>query len=450
MKRCVASLGVLVLSSLIASCGGGGGGGGGGGFPGLLPPPNTPPVANPAGAWLTFNPSPVELTLFPNTPQTFYVTATSTKVITVPVSVGIIDTKGVITTNVKISSSGQQYTATLNTNASLAAGTYTGNFEVRACYDTNPLTCAQPVEGSPWQLPYKITVIDPATLHYSAWEAAQTTPGFTDNFALSYRDGKPIVVSANFYDGNMDTWTSADIGSSWTKVPTTTALTPSTKSFALASDGVAVYLSGGQTVGTYGKPLGGYKSHVWKFDGNDWQPQATAALFPGREAHVMAKVGTTLYVAGGRNGAGAMRDVWKSTDDGINWTKAADALPAALGNPTCALNWQGSLLLVGDQVATSADGTNWTLASGFPANFPKGSTQCAVLNGRLFISPTSDATFGKPNQNAMSTTDLVNWQLERPRVGSSGDASGMAVIQGRLLVTTGQGTSQRTTYRTVP
>ncbi|MGJ7504390.1 hypothetical protein ACSFBF_28815 [Variovorax sp. ZT5P49] len=447
-KRYAASLGVLVLSCLIASCGGGGGGGGGGGFPGLVTPPptgGTPPPSNPAGAWLTFNPSPVELTLFPNTPKTFSVVATSTKVISAPVYVGIIEPKGVITTNIKISSAGLQYTATMNTNPALAPGVHTGNFEVRVCYDANPLVCSQPVEGSPWQLPYKFTVIDPASLHYSGWEAAQTTPGFLDNFALSYRGGAPFVVTAGFYTNVMETWTSGDIGSTWTKVTTAQVPTPLTKGFALASDDSAIYLSGGQLSGS-----SAYQNQVWKFDGTDWSQKTAAAEFPGRANHVMAKVGNALYVVAGRTTAGDVRNVWRSDNDGVNWTQVSQGLPAALGNPTCALNWQGSLLLVGDQVATSADGATFTMASGFPSTFPKGSTQCAVLNGRLFISPTSTFSDNGSGKSAVSTTDLANWQLERSRLTTMGDAPGMAAINSRLVVTTGQGSSQRTTYRTVP
>lgn len=446
-KRYAASWGAFVLSSLLAACGGGGGGGGGG-FPGVGLPPGgggDTPQPNPAGAWLTFNPSRVELSLLPNSPTSFNVVATSTKVISAPVNVAIIDTKGVITNQTRISSSGLTYTATLNTNPALAAGTHTGNFEIRVCYDANPLVCSQPVEGSPWQLPYKITVADPASLHYARWETViEIGPSFRDNFALSHRNDAPVVVTAGTYASQMATWTSANLGNSWTEVPTS-RLPPLSRDFALASDGNAVYLSGGD------EPMdpNNHLSHVWKFDGTNWTQKTAAAEFPGRSGHVMAKVGNALYVVAGSTTAGDMRNVWRSDNDGANWSQVASSLPADLGKPTCALNWKGSLLVVGDRVATSTDGATFTLTGGYPETFPKGSTQCAVLDNRLYISP-SDNILKQPVQDVVSTTDLVNWQIERPRAQTGADAPGMAAVGGRLIVITGRGTSSLATYRTVP
>ena len=400
------------------------------------------PRAGTGPSWLTFSPPTVDLTVFPQTLKPFGIIAQSTKVFTQAVYVAIIDAQGVTSPPVSIKGIGP-YFAAMNTNPALAPGIHSGNFEVRLCYDTNPLVCAQPVEGSPWRVPYTIEVLDPASLHYARWEAAQTTPGFLDNFALSHRNGDPFVVAAGFYSGVMETWTSTDLGSSW-MLAGSSRPSPLTKGFALASDGEAIYLSGGQSISTYGKPLGEYQSHVWKFDGVNWQVKTASAVFSGREDHVMAKVGGVLYVAGGRDAGGTLRDLWKSTDDGVNWSSVSASLPAALGNVTCALNWQNTLLLVGQKVATSADGVNWTVRSGYPKTFPAASTQCSVLNERLFINAVD------PNDDAVSSVDLIHWQLERPQALPPVNAPGMAAVNGRLMITTGSGTSQRTTYRTVP
>ncbi|WP_208513542.1 hypothetical protein [Variovorax paradoxus] len=72
-----------------------------------------------------------------------------------------------------------------------------------------------------------------------------------------------------------------------------------------------------------------------------------------------------------------------------------------------------------------------------------------MLDNRLYISP-SDNILKQPVQDVVSTTDLVNWQIERPRAQTGADAPGMAAVGGRLIVITGRGTSSLATYRTVP
>lgn len=427
MKGFNASLGALALCALLASCGGGGGGGSGGGSGGAS-----------GGSWLTFSPAAVDIAAFPGTPKTFTVSATSTKTIEQRLNIGVIDTKGVITPNVKLSSqSVLQYNATLTVNPTLAPGVYSGNFEIRACYDASPVVCSQPVEGSPWQVPYTIKVVDPATLSYSKWEVATTSQFFLAFFQLSYRAGNPVVLAPSPQNGQMETFTSVDVGTTWTKVATNSP-TPPTRDFALATDNTTVYLSGGQSINS-GAPSSQYQSDVWKFDGTTWQLKTSAAAFAGREKHVMAKVGSALYVAGGRNAGGALRDVWRSVDEGATWAKVSDTLPE-IGTVSCALEWQGTLLLVGDKVATSVDGVTWNVGGGYPTSFPKGSTQCAVLNGKLFINAAN------ANTDAVSTADLANWQLERSTTAAP--APGMAPVGGRLVVTASGGSGS--TFRTVP
>jgi len=432
---------VASVSVVLVGCGGGGGGGSSAGGNASA---NAP--ASSAGPWLTFSPSPVELELLPNKATVFSVKATSTKTIAQAVNIAIIDTKGVIQPTISLTqNSPQVYFAAMTTNAALAPGVYSGQFEVRVCYDA-PIACASPVEGSPWQLPYRFHVNDPASLSFKQWEAAQTTPGFLDDFAISQSASVPVVVTAGFYSRVMETWTSADAGTSWTLLTTAHSPTPLTRGFALAGDGSAIYLSGGQGLKTSGSPgiTGVFASHVWKFDGSDWTAQTPAASFPPREGHVMAKVGATLYVAGGTTGATVWRDLWRSIDDGVNWSKVLDTLPTALGRISCAVNWQGSLLLVGQTgLATSADGVQWNVRSGLPARFPFGSTQCGLLNNRLVVVAPDG------NRDTYSSADLQSWQLE-PSPGFATPSPGAAAVAGRLLTVTGSGTSQRTVYRTVP
>lgn len=138
---------VCTLAVLLASCGGGGGGGGSSG-------------GGSDNNWLSFSPAAVDLTVYEDEPaQTFRVTATSSKTISGVFNVAIIDNSGILdaaATSVQANSE-YSYTASLKLLNSLPAGTRTGNLEIRLCRD-DPRTCANPIEGSPWQLPYTLTV----------------------------------------------------------------------------------------------------------------------------------------------------------------------------------------------------------------------------------------------------------------------------------------------------
>lgn len=387
-------------------------------------------------------PAKVALNVFPNTATLFSIAAISTKTFAQTLNVAIIDSEGVTSGPYRIlpNTGPMQYVVSMSTSASLAPGTHSGNFGVRVCFD-DPLVCNQPVEGSPWAVPYTITVADPASLSYQRWDPGQQAPGFIDNFAISEAGGKPYVIAAGFYSGVMEAWTSADLGLNWTLQTSAGSPPPLVAGFALASDGDGIYLSGGQSIGTYGHPLGTYPGEVWRFDGSAWQSKTSSAAFAGRQNHVMAKVGNRLYIAGGSNGGGALQDVWASDDDGSNWSKIADTLPA-IGTVTCALNWQNSLLLIGQKFATSTDGIHWATYTPDPSIFPSGSKQCGIQNGRLFVNALD------LNANAASTADLQHWQIEHAARGTP--SPGMASVDGHLLVATGSGTSQRIVYRSMP
>lgn len=456
MRSCIAS-GALALSLLLVACGGGGGGGGGGGFPLIAPPAgagtpapaNDPPAtpANPAGAWLSLEPNKVDLTTYPNLSKSFSVEATSSRTIRERISVAIIDPKGVIVpkeTRIELVGA-LKYRATMNTDPTLKPGVYTGSFEVRLCYDANPLVCERPVEGSPWHLPYRIEILNPSQFHYASWQRPSGGVAFSENIMLSTLNGKLVLVGTYFVSRTMQVWVS---GSSGWLSPTATDTPPSVSDFALASDGQSIYLSGGQSADRRGVPYANaaHTGAVWKFDGTSWHIQTPDAAFGARGKHVMTKLGNTLFVAGGYSTGRSWRDVWRSQDDGASWSKVLDSLPDALGAPTCGLEWQGQWLLVGDKVATSPDGVSWTIHEGsYPASFPKGSTRCAVMNGRLFIVPVNDSA------NVVSTDNLSTWQLEPPalefpgRVGF-GHQPGMVSLDGRLMFI-GYGNSL---YRTVP
>ena len=151
--RCGAYL--LVSAALLTACGGGGGSGDSGGS-------TTSPVA-PAFAALTFTPAVASATLEAGKSHTVSVGASVNRPgdFDGAVYTLIVDNTGVLLPNARFSSlSPTQYTASLQTSASLAPGNYKGTFSVNLCRDQS---CSRHYAGSPMQLPYDFTVKDGAT-----------------------------------------------------------------------------------------------------------------------------------------------------------------------------------------------------------------------------------------------------------------------------------------------
>jgi len=136
--RACALMSMLVL----AACGGGGGGGGGGS----------------GNDWLTFSPTPLNVSAVDHLSQTFQVSAHSSRVISQQLYVKIVDSSGVIDGNVQIDPSAedsQTIVTTLETSPTLQAGSYKGSFAVWLYTDA---AMTQVYDGSPWNVPYDIEV----------------------------------------------------------------------------------------------------------------------------------------------------------------------------------------------------------------------------------------------------------------------------------------------------
>lgn len=431
---------VMLSAAGLTGCGGGGGGGsasaGNGGV-----------VSNGDGSWLQFTTDGDDVTVFPGATGSFGVQATSSKTIAETLNAVITDKSGNVDPNISLTAmpGGYTYSALIKTKAGLAPGVHTGTLEVVLCYDA-PTKCSRPVEGSPWQVPYKITVMAPGDLHYRYWTPVNQNQPFTGGMDIGSIGSTLVVPSmgSDFTNGVhtlvSETWLSRNDGVTWESLAAPGPTVP-TIAYALAGDGTALYLSGGINGAVSGS---GDTNAVWKFTGTQWQQKTAAAEFSPRSRHVMVKFGASLYLMGGASNKQPLNDVWTSSDDGAHWTQLP-ALPKAMGTPTCAVNWRGSMVLIGDTVMTSGDGRNWAEHKVASTKFPFRSMQCGVLNDRLFVNPT-DGYSG----NAYSTADLQKWQPEVGRPGNPFNVAGMPTVNGHLFSLTGEDTSQRTVYRTEP
>lgn len=110
------------------------------------------------GGWLTFNPAAPTVGQYEGESATFSVKGTASRVFTQNFNVGVIDSNGVITTEVGFQAESQMaYVLNMHTAATLAPGTHHTSLEVRVCEDS-PLTCARPFPGSPWRVPLTVQV----------------------------------------------------------------------------------------------------------------------------------------------------------------------------------------------------------------------------------------------------------------------------------------------------
>jgi hypothetical protein len=164
--KSAAAIASLLLATLVSAgltaCGGGGGGGGGGGNGGT-----DTPAASPA---LTFSPATVRATINAGTSLTLNVMASVNRPAdfanAATVVASVTDSAGVIQPSAQlIRDSDTQYHAILQSAPGLAAGTYSGNFNVRLCRDSG---CASQFPGSPMLLPYSFQVVPAGQATFTA------------------------------------------------------------------------------------------------------------------------------------------------------------------------------------------------------------------------------------------------------------------------------------------
>ncbi|HTN53137.1 MAG TPA: carbohydrate binding domain-containing protein [Anaeromyxobacter sp.] len=129
----------LLIAGVLAGCGGSGS------------------SAGADGSWLTFSPSPVQMTVYQGETPVILVTATSTRTISEPLDVGVvIDDPALIASVDLAAASATEYVATLHVTPS-TVGVHDGALQVRLCRDA-AVTCASPYPGSPWSVPYHLDV----------------------------------------------------------------------------------------------------------------------------------------------------------------------------------------------------------------------------------------------------------------------------------------------------
>ncbi len=182
---------LVLLSSMamlgIQACGGGGG------SPSQAAGNPAPPID--PGAWLTFAPNPVSITVREGQAGAISIVATSAQTIAQQLNMQIIDVGGVtVPSATRVTAlSTLQYRADMQTLPTLAVGSYSGFFTVKLCTDSAAVCNAQ-IAGSPWNIPYTV-VVQPGVIAVSHQPGAGFQSGNELNFR--YSDGTLPVGTTN-------------------------------------------------------------------------------------------------------------------------------------------------------------------------------------------------------------------------------------------------------------
>jgi len=202
-------VGIVLMIILAITCGGGGGG-----------------KTGSDSSWLTITPSPVIVSTIDGKPAKFSITFTSSKTISETLYPVFIDNSGVIDGSMVLWQTGLSYRADLMTAQALSQGTHTGNFSLWL-YTDSARTVAYP--GSPWTLPYQITISPRYAAHKLIPEMVGVALSATPSGNVLSRS---MGIIDNF--GKVTSW-SATSNQSWLSV-TPTGETGGTAKLTLTAD----------------------------------------------------------------------------------------------------------------------------------------------------------------------------------------------------------------------
>lgn len=185
-------------------------------------------------------------------------------------------------------------------------------------------------------------VRDPAAFAWSGWDDGATGGHAIAASAVSLNVLGSRLALTFGGDAGISTRQSADGGASWaTDVPA--HLPAAQTNFAVADDGgTRLYVAGGRNAA-------GLLDEVWTFDGTDWQQVAAHAAFGPRQGAQLFSAGGRLFLSGGQSDTANFFDLWRSDDGGQTWIQVTwpggDALPPA--SLTCGAQVGASVVMVG-------------------------------------------------------------------------------------------------------
>lgn len=257
-------------------------------------------------------------------------------------------------------------------------------------------------------------------------------------------------------------WISTDVGTSWTLLLAHDSDPPATGPGARfkpghtagtlchrASDGITyAYWIGGDANGP--------ETYVYRSpDGVTWEQISTSAPTGDRSLFSVVSYGGFIYIMGGQldlaDPTTALKEVWRSTDDGVTWVQLDDAPWAK----RCAIYWpcvhMGEIYLVsggcyaplaGDRVfyndVWKFNGMQWTEVLADGNDMLPGTLYHNVvsLNGRLWRMCGAAVT-GNIDLLNVSDDNGVTWSLWGESEWGPSHADGVTIVANRILRASG-------------
>ena len=265
-----------------------------------------------------------------------------------------------------------------------------------------------------------------------AWQEANTNAGFhSRDSAGEFVFNNKMWIMGGWYDSFTtnelrDVWSSVD-GANWTLVTNNAAWTHPQHPVSLVFDN-KMWMIGGFQGGRLS--TADQTSEVWWSDNGASWIKATTAPWAARFAAGGVVFNNKMWIFGGtRNTPGAGKvptatgfdDVWNSSD-GVNWSQATQHAPWSARGYEQVLVFDNKLWLLGggnyktptatfelnNDVWSSSDGVNWTLATAHAAWSPRIWHNAIVYHNEMWILGGGDSSARTLN-DAWHSSDGVNW-----------------------------------------
>lgn len=226
-----------------------------------------------------------------------------------------------------------------------------------------------------------------------------------------------IVVMGGFNGSYLnDVWKSADGGITWTQMTADAEWDPRYFHSSVATASGDIILAGGSNAGSY-------LNDVWisDDDGATWTEQTASAGWVGRDVHTSVTMDdSSILIVGGfsSTGFGCPNDVWRSVDDGANWSQMTGSAEWAKTAQHCTVRTSSddTILFAGvhtggtrsNEVWTSSNyGVTWTFTSYASWSARYGSSGVILSDDSIMIMGGFDG--GRYNDVWISTDLGITW-----------------------------------------